>query len=531
MTSIESQIVEVTVFPDRARVTRRGKATLEAGVQKVEFPNLPMSIDPDSVRAAGRGTQAALLGVDTRMTYFTETPAAAVAELEKQLEALGDKDKTLADQNAAADVQASFMKKLATEAAEQLARGIALGRANVEQAAATITFTQQRLTEAQTSMRSIEQQRRELSRQVAKLTNELNSYRSAQPRQRYAVTVEVDVKQAGELTLELIYMTGSSGWVALYDIRATGTETDAAAIALGYLAQVTQSSGEDWTETAMTLSTARPALASIEPELGPWYLEPYAPPVMRAKRVMPPMAMAAPAPMQAAAGAGMATDAVRYVEAEAETPEASVNAEGSSVTFKLAQTVTIPSDGTPHKVSVSTVDLKPRLDYISVPKLAEVAYRRAKVSNQSEYLFLPGEANLFVEGDFVGSLNLKRVAPSEEFDLSLGVDDRVFVKRELKARTVDKTFIGDRRRLRVGYEVELRNLRAAKADVEVHDQFPVGRHEQIKVKLESADPKPSEQSELNELTWKLTLGPNEKRFLRFDFTIEYPVSMTIEGLP
>jgi uncharacterized protein (TIGR02231 family) len=509
---------------------RRGKATLEAGVQKIEFPNLPMSIDPDSVRAAGRGTPAALLGVDTRTTYFTETPAAAVADLEKQLEALGDQDKTLADQYAAADVQASFMKKLASEAAEQLARGISLGRANVEQAAATITFTQQRLAEAQSSMRSIEQQRRALSRQVAKLTNELNSYRSAQPRQRLAATVEVDVKQAGELTLDLIYMTGSSGWVALYDIRATGTETETPAITLGYLAQVTQSSGEDWPDTQMTLSTARPALASIEPELSPWYLAPYAPPVMRSMRAMPSMPMAAAAPMQST-GAAMPMDAMAFNEAEAEAPEASVNAEGSSVTFSLAQTVTIPSDGTPHKVTVSTVDLKPRLDYISVPKLAEVAYRRAKVINQSEYLFLPGEANLFVEGDFVGSLNLKRVAPNEEFELSLGVDDRIFVKRELKARAVDKTFMGDRRRLRVGYEIELRNLRAAKADIEVHDQFPVGRHEQIKVRLESADPKPSEQSELNELTWKLTLGPNEKRFLRFDFTIEYPVSMTIEGLP
>ena len=80
--------------------------------------------------------------------------------------------------------------------------------------------------------------------------------------------------------------TWVAGWAALYDIRASGTETETPAIALGYLAQVTQNTGEDWTDTAMTLSTARPALASIEPELSAWYLEPYAPPVMRAKRAM-----------------------------------------------------------------------------------------------------------------------------------------------------------------------------------------------------------------------------------------------------
>ena len=84
------------------------------------------------------------------------------------------------------------------------------------------------------------------------------------------------------------------------------------------------------------------------------------------------------------------------------------------------------------------------------------------------------------------------------------------VKRELKAREVDKKLIGDRRRLRVAYEIEIKNLRAQKIDLEVRDQFPVSRHEQVKVKLEACDPKPIEQTDLNELKWRLTLEPNAK---------------------
>src|ERR1700730_9396655 len=155
MTSIVSQVIEVTVFPDRARVTRRGALTLEPGVHQIEFGELPLSLQTESVRASGRGTPAALLGVDTRNTYFTDTPVAAVQELEKQIEALSDKDKALADQSAAADVQAQFVKKLADQAAEQLARGLALGRTDIAQGSSLLAFTRQQLADAQQTLRAL----------------------------------------------------------------------------------------------------------------------------------------------------------------------------------------------------------------------------------------------------------------------------------------------------------------------------------------------------------------------------------------
>jgi uncharacterized protein (TIGR02231 family) len=211
-----------------------------------------------------------------------------------------------------------------------------------------------------------------------------------------------------------------------------------------------------------------------------------------------------------------------------EFQEAQVH-EGASVTFQLAQKVTVPSDGSPHKVTVTTLDLAPQFDYLSVPKLGEAVYRRAKLTNHSDFLLLAGLASLFVEGDFVGTLPLKRIAPREEFELTLGVDDRVTVKRELKARDVDKKIIGDRRRLRVAYEIEIKNWRAAPIDLELRDQFPVARHEQIKVKLESCDPKPIEQTELGELKWRLRVEPNAKQTSRFEFSIEHPVNLTVTG--
>lgn len=532
MAEINSSVVEVTVFPDRARVTRRGQLHVEPGVQSVVFAGLPLSLDTGSVRAAGKGTAAAsLLGVETRREYFTETPAADARELEQQIEALADRDKELSNQVSTAEVNLAFVKKLADQSAEQLARGMALGRARITQGDEVVTFVQRQMEQGQAALRELAVRRRENQKEIDRLTKELDRIKSAQPRERYNAAVEINVQSAGDLTLDLTYVIDSASWSAMYDIRAAGTESDKPAIALSYLAEITQDSGEDWHDVTLTLSTARPALATVRPELSTWYLDVWAPPRVYAKRAMPAAAAmieAAPpmaAPVSASFGAAPP-------EREVEVPQAQVNAEGAAVTYRLAQAVSVPSDGSPHKVTVTTLDLKPRMDFITVPKLTESAYRRATVTNASDYTLLPGTANLFLDGDFIGGADLKLIAPNEEFELALGVDDRVFVKRKLTTRDVDKAFIiGDRRRLRIGYEIELRNLRAGKAAVDVRDQLPVSRNEQIKVKLESADPRPAEQTDLGELKWLLVLAPGEKRFLRFEFTIEHPTSMTVDGMP
>jgi uncharacterized protein (TIGR02231 family) len=530
MTPFSSHIVEVVVFPDRARVTRRGSITLEAGLHRVEFADLPLAVQTDSLRAAGRGTAAArLLGVEARHVFFSETPAETIRELEKQLEALQQQDRIFFDQQGAAEVRLSFAKNLADKATEQLARGLAFGRSDIAQSGTLIDFVQQQIDRAQAAVRDVQQQRRELARQIEKVTNELNQQRAARPRERLLAVVEIDVQQPGDLTLDLTYVIGNASWSALYDVRVS--EASGPRLALTYLGQVTQRTGEDWIDVALTLSTARPALTTVQPELSPWYLNVFTPPP-----APQPRAAAAPAAMRSAAKAEALDDVASGAlpapaMLEMEPLTAQVAAEGASVTFQLAEKVSIPSDGSPHKLTVTTIDLTPAFDYLCVPKVADAVYRRAQLINHSEFLLLDGPASLFVEGDFAGTLPLKRIAPREEFELALGVDDRVTVKRELKARDVDKKLIGDRRRLRAAYEIEVKNWRTGPIDLEVRDQFPVTRHEQVKVKLESCEPKPIEQSELGELKWRVTIAPQAAQTIRFEFSIEQPVNLTVTGLP
>jgi uncharacterized protein (TIGR02231 family) len=170
------------------------------------------------------------------------------------------------------------------------------------------------------------------------------------------------------------------------------------------------------------------------------------------------------------------------------------------------------------------------MDYVSAPKLALAVYRRAKLDNASPYTLLPGNANIFIADEYIGTTPLELTAPQGEIELYLGNEDRIKVERELKRRDIDKRLIGGKRHLAFGYEINLENLLPVKASLTLHDQFPVPRHEEIKVKLESADPRPTEQTELNLLKWELSLEPKEKRTIRFDFSVESPQGMEIIGL-
>jgi uncharacterized protein (TIGR02231 family) len=536
MTELKTVATAAAVYPDRARVVRSGTIALKPGSHKLELSELPLSLDTASVRASARGTaRARLLGVDVRRDFYAETPAERVRELEKQVEALEDEMGSLDAQVELLQQERASLSELAGQT-KAFAHGLAYGKTTPDAQMAVFDSLRGRAEEVNTALLDLAVQRRDLERRLQKLRNELAQMQGGGRRERYTAVVEVEVTQTGDLTVELTYVVSKAGWRPLYDVRLL-EEDGKSMLEVGYLAQVTQRSGEDWTDVALTLSTARPALAETLPELDPWYVGPVmAPPRPRAKMMagmVAPAGGAAPAPMMEDAVARQAAVGLieEAKEGKAEVVVAKVDTSGAAVTYQVPGAVTIPADGAPHKVTVASFELEPELDYVTAPKLVEAVYRRAQVTNDSPYTLLPGTANLFAGDEFIGATELELVAPQGEIELYLGPDDRVKVERELKRREVDKKFIGDKRRLHYAYEITLENLLPTEAQVTLHDQIPVSRHEDVKVKLSAAEPEPSEQSELNLLDWELELAPGEKRDVRFGFTVEHPRAMRLTGLP
>lgn len=525
MSTLETTITAVTVFPDQARVTRTGTLVVEPGRYTLIVEKLPLATETDSVRARGYGTaRAKLLGVSMRQVNFTETPAVPALELEKQLQALQDADAERLAQVAALEKAQTALDKLAQESAT-FARGLSFRNRPPEEQGALYDFITRRLAALQLEVLRLQRARREAAKEMARLKQELDRLASQRPRQRQQAEVEVDVLTPGDLTLELTYSLANAGWIPLYDVRLNDNQ-----IELTYLAEVQQASGEAWTQVALTLSTARPSITLTAPELKPWYIQPKPPmpvpqPVARSAKMMPPPA---PAAMMDTFGA---VPEATYSVMEMVADTASVGEAGTALTYTLGARADIPSDGTPRKVTVGVLSLQPELTLVAAPKLEAACYRRAKTRNTTAYTFLPGEAQLFEGDDYLGATRFDFTAPNQEFELFLGVDDRLKVERELTQREVDKTFLGDKRRIRYGYKIKLSNTRTTPAKVLVRDQLPVSRDEQVRVKLESAEPRPASHSDLNLLEWTLTVPATGTTELRYEFTVESPRGMEVVGLP
>lgn len=527
MTQLVTSVSAVYVYPDRARITRLGTIELKTGTHKLEVSELPLRLNPDSVRAAARGTaKARLLGVQMQRAFYIDTPDEKIHQLEEQIEALKDEVRGLDAEAELITHSRNNLNNLAAQT-EIYATAVASGEMNLDDQIAIFERLRTQGVDLEKQLRDVAARRRDLDKHLTRLMAELDRWRGAPRREAYTGVIEVKVDEPGDLSVDLSYVVNDAGWRPVYDVRLQ-EERQESRLEIGYLAQIRQHTGEQWEEVSLTLSTARPALASVLPELDPWYVRPLPPrrPVPAAE----PDSAGAPASLREASFKASAPAQERPAR-EAETIMAEVQTSGAAVTFRIPATVTVPADGDPHSVTVTELALSPDMDYVSTPKLVEAAYRRVTVVNNSQFTLLPGMANLFVGDEFIGSARMDLVPAQGKIELYFGTDDRLKVERELKRREVDKRLIGARRRVRYGYEIMVQNLLPGEAKISLHDQIPVATHEEVKVNLESANPEVSERSELNELIWDLTLAREEELIVRFDFSVEYPRDLQIYGLP
>jgi uncharacterized protein (TIGR02231 family) len=523
MPSIETDISDVTVYVDRARVVRKGTAHLPAGEHTLTLQRLPSGLLDDSVRAGGKGANIRILGVDVSRDYYTETPEADQAALQKELQTLQDQDAALVDADTAEASRLDFLKNLANNATNTLPRGIAYGKSELDSVASFAKYIADETTAAQARRRDVAIQRRDLARQIEVAKSKLQpQYTSIE---RVTVNVSVEATAETDLDLELTYSVTGASWSPLYDIRLVEDK-----VSVGYLANIQQTTGEDWPEVKLALSTARPAVSTTIPELDPWYVDVFRPP-------MPMMARMAKAPMGGADTAAFAAAAMP-AQAEPVAPPpppvnyatATVETTGTAVTFRVGRPVAIPSDGSPHKTLITNLDMDAKLDYITIPKIAQEAYLRANITNTSDSIILPGTASIFHDDEFVGTTSLETVVPNEEFEVQLGVDDRVKVERKLTGRNTGKTFIGNTRKTLFEYTITVTNNLAWPASITVEDQYPVSRNEQIKSTLQSVTPQPTEQADMNCLKWVTELAPAQKQDFSFSFQVEQPRDLRITGL-
>ncbi|MBD2358807.1 mucoidy inhibitor MuiA family protein [Tolypothrix sp. FACHB-123] len=525
--TVESQILAVTVYSDRALVTRQARVSLTGEEKELVLTSLPVTLETDSVRVSGKGTVGVrLLGVSSDRIYTTKPVGERIAQLTRQIQQLETEQRHLQAQIDALALQSSFIAGLREKIEEPFAQSLSRKNLSLSETLDFINFLGSQYGEYAIASGECKTQQDELKKQLQVLRTSLQKIQTPHPQESASLIIAVEVAGAGDFELEVSYVVNRASWTPFYDLRLSNTSN---IVNLTYLAEVTQSTGEDWLGVDLTLSTAKPGLGTLPPRLEPWYINAHSlPPVefmSRRATQMPMMAQAATRGIEEAE-----EEVTQESPIEAEIVAAEVSQAGSVVTFKLNGNGNIPSDGAPHKTTIFNDDYPSSCDYIAIPRLVTFAYLQAKVKNSvNGATLLPGKANVFRDNMFVGTNNLGHIAPGQEFKINLGIDEGLKIERDLVTRQVDKKMMSSQRRITYGYRLIITNLLDKEARLILTEQLPVSRNEQLKIRLTRTNPQ-IQLGEMGMLEWDLTLLAEEKREINYQFTVEYPPDLIVTGL-
>jgi len=546
----------VTVYNDRAEVTRGITATVKAGSNELSVFGLSSKVDRNSVRVAGGKGSAIILEVSYNQRWEDKkNDESEVGRLKREGEELDAKIAAMREALSRIDKENQWLEKWANTLAnppqptkgETSVEGL-FSPKMVDQAMNFMEVYQKKLADIDGRRAAINKDLKETNEQRTRLINTLNGLTSGDREQVHEVIVLLIAEADNQVELSLSYVVMGASWHAAYDVRVQSASND---LSLTYYGIIVNDSLDDWKDASLSLSTAQPSVGGAPPQLTTKFIgfrqpEPtywpssrsmsHAAPYLNVavqQAISSPEAHSPWSRMEDADYGNVARD--EEEEERLRVMTSAVKESSICTSFTIPRSTTILSDNKPHKVTIRIIDLVAKFTYVIIPKLSLHAYLKASITNTSEnYPFLPGEINVFMDGNFVAKSTIKAVSPQESFALFLGTDDAIKVTYPPGVFFKDTQGILSKRNLKtLKHLITIKNTKSKEVTVVVFDQLPKPNDAQIKVKLL----KPTIQegqtdvvlTEANNLKWKRDIPAGKEIKLPFEYSIEWPVGQELTG--
>ena len=324
------------------------------------------------------------------------------------------------------------------------------------------------------------------------------------------------------------YLVNNANWVPVYDLQATSATNS---FNLKYFANVTQSTGLEWANVPLTLSTSNPNETNIKPELSPWYLG-----FVEYLRKYPETKSLSNAdiPMQAETLKLQRDSEIEdtdkegyddFVEKYVQVTENMIRTE-----YEIKLNYTIAADGKLHKVLINQKDVPMTMQFAAVPKVCTDAFLLAKVTGWEDMNIIPGNARLYFDGGYVGEMYLNASATTDTLSINLGRDKSIaLTRKKVKENYKEKVFVDEKVETRT-IEIVVRNTKGIPIEIQIEDQIPVvtGTND-IKVVLLKSDRATLDEAS-GKLTWNVKLKVKDSEKITFTYEIRYPKGKVLAGL-
>jgi uncharacterized protein DUF4139/uncharacterized protein DUF4140 len=588
----DSKIEKVTVFLKGAQVQRSAKASITPGKTDLVFGSISPRIDKQSIQVKADG-KLTVLSVTHQMNILKEQEVQdEIKQIETQKQSLIDKmDQEKNMLNVYEQEEVMLLKNQNIKGDQALLKAADLKEA--------MDFQRQRLIEVYSKKTEFKKTINKLQSDIDKLNRQLIVLNQKKDLSTSEIIVSVSTKEATSTNFVLTYLVNSAGWYPTYDIRVKDINSP---IDLQTKANVFQSSGEDWKEVKLTLSTGDPAENNIKPDLSPWHLR-YVTYDTQYKSAAGLAAQASSSttvsgvikdekgnPVQYATvqvkgtsvgtsanqdgvfsiltASGYSTIVVNAVGMEPQEitiprggfqnivlkqntgrldevvvvgygtersqsisrkerlkeqnfVETTISYQPTTTIYDIAEPFSVPNDGKTYTVDIDSYEVKALYEYYAAPKIEAEAFLTAKVVDWQDLNLLPGEANLFFEGTYLGKTLMDLKNAGDTLNLSLGNDKGVIVKRTLVKENSQKKFLASNKIDTRQYEIIVRNNKQQPINIIIEDQLPISTTKEIEIdNKEYPGAKLDDQTQ--KLTWQPKLEPKGETKLNFKYSVKYP---------
>lgn len=530
-------ITAVTCMEDRAQVRRAGQVELAAGVSRLRIgPVTPLTVDrslraefaADSAADGGsdrEGSGADGLGarvVDARVVrrYAPAPPGepgADASALRREVHAL---EEELADAKLLGQRLESALAVVAqarTDLYRDITQGAGGGDADPERWADRLDRVESEAEPRLAELHKLRRRLHDIESELREARLALSMFESTQDKLTAYLELVVEADTAGTAQLRVTGLVPCALWRPAY--RATLTAAEAPSVRLETDAFVWQDTGEDWSGVRLTLSTARPTLAATPPELGDDVL------TLRDRS----------AEERRTVEVDLREEEIRSVGAAAgPTALPGLNDGGDVRVLHAPHPVTVPSDGRPHRVHLTSFTAACAVEHTCAPELSPLVVTVARLVNHAGHVLLAGPVDLVRGSGFTGRGTLEFTGAGEEFTVAFGSEDtfRVVRHTEESRDTTGLAAINQRtvvtRRVRLFVSRLDATPGAPDRTITLRERVPVSEVSAVDITLRPADTAPTPDTVDAEgiARWTLTLPPGARDEIAFAYDITAAGSVT-----
>ena len=576
--TVKATLNAVTVYRAGAEMNHQAKAQLTKGNNELVIEDISNALDAGSIQVNCNGN-VTVMGVEFSTDYLKdEIKTPAIKLLDDSVERANS---NLERTKTAINIVNELLSVLK---ANKEIKGTQTGL-SVAELMKLMDYYKTKSTELQNELAALNQKQTKLGEQLQKLNEQIAEEQKKNTRSSGKLVLQLNCAIAGKYDFTISYITQNAYWVPFYDLR---TENISSPLKIIYRSKIFQTTGIDWKQVKLSLSTSTPSQSGNAPLFTTWFLS-YINPVnyynksLALQNTIPglnspsqlsevvvtgyadkiklrgtatitsdntPLYIVNGNEMSVTEFSKISSNAIKNIVVLKDAAATSVYGSRASngaivvtlkdglddyitvsdkelnVTFDIDLPYDVPTNGKVQTAVLKEYEVPATYQFYSVPKLDKEVFLLAQIADWEKLNLLPGEANIIFEGTYIGKSFIDPASTQDTLNLTMGRDKRVVVKREKLMDFSSVKFLGSNKKQVFTYGITVKNNKKEAIDILVKDQYPISQNKEIEVELlESNGAAINEETGV--LNWKLHLAPGEVKKLRISYSIKYPKDKTL----